>query len=201
MELNEKKQKKRRDIAIATIALFLKDGIKNSSISAIAKNADIGKGTIYQYFENKEDIVFEIFDYFSEFHIEGISSMLRSNISSKEKIRNLLKSVVDYTENNEIQSVEPIFKEFYSLSIVTENEKIKEYNRKFFETYQNILRSLVKEGIQSGEIKNKKALDLIHIITAAGDGLLFYNNAIKDFKNPQNFEDYMSFIFDFFDKE
>jgi len=35
-------------------------GFVNISISQIAKTAGIGKGTVYEYFNNKEDIVFSM---------------------------------------------------------------------------------------------------------------------------------------------
>ena len=45
-----------RIIAVA-IELFSRDGIENVTVEQIAEAADIGKGTVYNYFETKEDIV------------------------------------------------------------------------------------------------------------------------------------------------
>ena len=50
------KEKKRSDIACSCMEILLQYGIKNLTISQIAKTAGVGKGTIYEYFENKEDI-------------------------------------------------------------------------------------------------------------------------------------------------
>jgi len=54
------KEQKRIDIALSCKDLFVAKGIKNITISQIAQEARVGKGTIYDYFKNKEDIVFEI---------------------------------------------------------------------------------------------------------------------------------------------
>ncbi len=54
------KEEKRRNIALACRELLLKHGINSLTIAQIAKTAGVGKGTMYEYFENKEDIVFEI---------------------------------------------------------------------------------------------------------------------------------------------
>ena len=55
-----KKINKRKAIAKSTCDLFITKGFVNISISEIAKVAGIGKGTIYEYFTNKEDIIFEL---------------------------------------------------------------------------------------------------------------------------------------------
>jgi AcrR family transcriptional regulator len=46
-----------RRIVSAAIPLFSRRGIANVTVDQIAEAADIGKGTIYNYFQTKEDIV------------------------------------------------------------------------------------------------------------------------------------------------
>ncbi len=52
-----KKQDTRDRIVAAGLALFTRKGIEGSTIDDIALAADVGKGTIYNYFRTKEDIV------------------------------------------------------------------------------------------------------------------------------------------------
>ena len=52
-----KKQETRDRIVTASLALFTKHGIEGSTIDDIALAADVGKGTIYNYFRTKNDIV------------------------------------------------------------------------------------------------------------------------------------------------
>lgn len=54
----DRKRRETRDrIVTAGLALFTKNGIEASTIDEIALAADVGKGTIYNYFRTKEDIV------------------------------------------------------------------------------------------------------------------------------------------------
>ncbi len=62
------KEEKRRSIALSSRELLLEHGIKNITIAKIAECAGVGKGTIYEYFSNKEDIVFEIISVFIAEH-------------------------------------------------------------------------------------------------------------------------------------
>ncbi|MGA2467534.1 MAG: TetR/AcrR family transcriptional regulator, partial [Thermodesulfobacteriota bacterium] len=55
-----KKAAKKQSILQAAIEVFSNGSFKNSSISAIAKRANVAEGTIYQYFKNKEDLFFSI---------------------------------------------------------------------------------------------------------------------------------------------
>jgi len=52
-----KKEEIRKRIVETAISLFARHGLANVTVDHIADVADIGKGTIYNYFETKEDIV------------------------------------------------------------------------------------------------------------------------------------------------
>ena len=52
-----KKATARSQIIAAAIELFSRHGIENVTVEQIAEAADIGKGTVYNYFTTKEDIV------------------------------------------------------------------------------------------------------------------------------------------------
>ena len=52
-----KKAAVRAQIMAAGIELFSRHGIEEVTVDQIAEAADVGKGTIYNYFEAKEDIV------------------------------------------------------------------------------------------------------------------------------------------------
>jgi TetR/AcrR family transcriptional regulator, fatty acid metabolism regulator protein len=74
-----KKKLKRQLIIDAAIEIFSRNGFQNSTISQIARKANVAEGTIYQYFRNKEDLFFSIpIDKTTEFynelelHLEGI---------------------------------------------------------------------------------------------------------------------------------
>lgn len=51
------KEKRKKEIALATLEIFSEKGFEATSMSQIAKLAGIGKGTIYEYFESKEELI------------------------------------------------------------------------------------------------------------------------------------------------
>ena len=54
---NRKKAQAREQIIATAIDLFSRHGLEGVTVEHIADVADLGKGTIYNYFETKEDIV------------------------------------------------------------------------------------------------------------------------------------------------
>ena len=56
-EREQKKAKTRKAILEAAVQLFSKKGFDKTSIDELAKEAGIGKGTIYTYFKTKTDIL------------------------------------------------------------------------------------------------------------------------------------------------
>ncbi|MFP4476067.1 MAG: TetR/AcrR family transcriptional regulator [Desulfatibacillaceae bacterium] len=56
------KQQKKSDIINATLELLAQKGFAKTSIAQVAKAADIGKGTIYEYFASKDDLVVAAFE-------------------------------------------------------------------------------------------------------------------------------------------
>ena len=53
----KKSRSKRADILEAALALFVDRGFHGTAVPALARRANVGAGTIYRYFENKEALV------------------------------------------------------------------------------------------------------------------------------------------------
>lgn len=70
-----KKISTRKSILDAAIRLFSKKGYEQTSIEALAKEAGIGKGTVYSYFNTKRDIVRA----FCEDEVEFVREELAAN--------------------------------------------------------------------------------------------------------------------------
>ncbi len=53
----------RQKILESALEIFALKGYHSSSMAAVARNAGISKGLIYNYFQSKEELLFAIFDY------------------------------------------------------------------------------------------------------------------------------------------
>ena len=117
------KDEKRREIALKCSDLIHEVGMKKLTVAEVAKTADIGKGTIYEYFENKEDIIFEIINIHIEKHNKEL--LLRKLIIRKKNhsvviglnnnSRELISKLIAKKENIKIYDNDNTNKYFFML--------------------------------------------------------------------------------------
>lgn len=162
------KEEKRRNIALSSKELLLEHGIKNITISQIAKSAGVGKGTIYEYFSNKEDIVFEIISAFITDHEEYLSKIISQDIPTKEKLFHFLFSLY---QDEYHQRQLAIYREFLAISLTTDTEEMVEFSSACRTRIMAILEQLLSEAVQKNELK-PEALDLIEMIHTYALGLV-----------------------------
>jgi TetR/AcrR family transcriptional regulator len=91
---------KKAQIIEAAEALFLRFGYAKTSLDDIAGQAGLGKGTIYYYFESKEDIFFEIAMHHSEEFYSTLIKMIEKAGTFEEKftiaVQQPIKSVYEH---------------------------------------------------------------------------------------------------------
>ena len=88
-----KKEEIRSRIIATAIGLFSRHGMANVTVDHIADMADIGKGTIYNYFETKEDIVVA--------YMAGLENQIQArvqamNIDKRKSLAEILTDFVRY---------------------------------------------------------------------------------------------------------
>lgn len=185
------KEQKRNDIAMACKELFIQKGINDVTISEVAKTAGVGKGTLYDYFENKEDIVFEIINTLLVSHNEQKHLNLNNQISTKEKI----KEYFSFFSNKEDDDLRQLYLHFVSISLNNPSEKMIEFHKYITHYYYNWFVEILQEGINKKEIV-PDALKLATGLFTLGEGLFIRNsisNGCYDVKNEIN--NYLDVLF------
>ena len=148
------KEEKRRNIALSSRELLLEHGIGELTISQIARTAGVGKGTIYEYFENKEDIVFEIIRTFISEHEKRLDEISRSDLSAREKLFHFFYLLF---ENEMAQKHLNIYKEFLAISLMQETEEMLAFSEACREHFITILKNILEAGVASGELNAQMA--------------------------------------------
>jgi len=146
------KNEKKRAIALAAIPLLAKYGLAKTSVEAIAKEANVAKGTVYLYFKTKEEIVLEIWNYVNELLDKNRCEKFCKDYTASEKISHYFDfSVLEEDHNMDVllkllaMNMSTILN-FSHAGLVKhfKQERIKE-----IDTLEKILR----EGINSGEFR------------------------------------------------
>ncbi len=168
------KVQKIRDIALSCKTLVTTYGIRDLTISQLAKAAGVGKGTMYDYFTNKEDIVFEIVTIMMKEHNAKKEKELAHFSSTKEKI----KVFFNFFYSQEDEALRALYKEFISISLTHPNEEMIDFQTTCFETYHQWFEQLLKEGIERGEILSI-ATNFTNGLFATVEGLFITSVATK----------------------
>ncbi len=145
------KTQRRNEIAQLSKDLLLDRGIAKITVSEVAAHVGIGKGTIYQYFKSKEDIVFAIIDAF----IQDELATMRSRMYQCESIKEKLYIYYDFLLNiNEPERQKQFngYLEYLSIAISSNDEAMAQFNKECRRQFKGLLESVIDEAIQKGQI-------------------------------------------------
>lgn len=92
------REERKKQIMEAALEVFAESGYHKASISQIAKEAHISKGLLYNYFENKEELLLQVMS-------DGIEYLLRSykNQSQEEasdELREMIQTSFDMMDED-----------------------------------------------------------------------------------------------------
>ena len=86
---------KRNSILRTSAQVFAEEGYDRSSMSKIADACHVSKALLYHYYDNKEQLLFDILDA----HLDGILSTLRAvdteDVSPEERLLRLITALLD----------------------------------------------------------------------------------------------------------
>ncbi len=164
------KEEKRRNIALSCRELLLEHGINSLTISQIANTAGVGKGTIYEYFENKEDIVFEIITTFISEHEKRLLALVSESCTTKEKLFHFFYLLFkDELARKQLK----VYKEFLAISLTSEPEEMLTFSEECQDKFSTILNQILEAGRTSGEIEK-------HMQIPANSLMLFWTGLVVD---------------------
>lgn len=142
----------REQILVCAEKLFIKKGIKATSMDEIAKESKYSKATLYVYFKNKEEIINILVLKSMKKLFEYIIDAIAKQTSIKEKYDCICYGLVKYQEE---------FPFYFDMVIdkIDINFDNKDYLYEESEIYQigekinMVIKSFLDEGINKGEIR------------------------------------------------
>lgn len=90
------RQGRKQKILDAALEVFAKYGYHSTSVSTIAKKAGIAKGLLYNYFKNKEDVLYELMIGMVVPFVQEILPIKPGQKMTKKDIINMINKTVDF---------------------------------------------------------------------------------------------------------
>ncbi|MBW1996923.1 MAG: TetR/AcrR family transcriptional regulator [Deltaproteobacteria bacterium] len=128
----------------AATKIFARKGFFNSKISDIAKEAQVADGTIYLYFENKDDILISLFEEQMKKVLEGMKEELKREKDPVRKIKRFALYHLKLIEHNKDMA------EIIQVELRQSSKFMKEYKNEKFIEYLNLIGEIVREGQEKG---------------------------------------------------
>jgi AcrR family transcriptional regulator len=173
------KPSKRAEIARHAMELFARYGFEDTPIRKIAAHAGIGKGTIYDYFKDKEDILFEVvhlmFADWTELMVAKIGQM-------KDPLQQLIALVKEgSTLGDTFEQMMIIYMDIWRWSVSRKgsDEFIKKF-RSFLIESKKVVAEMIEKAKDNGQIK--KDLDsaaMAGVLIALIDGMCLHRMILQ----------------------
>lgn len=146
MSRRKNNEKYYRIIEAAT-KVFAKNGFYQSKISEIAKEAKVADGTIYLYFENKDDILISLFEEQMKAVIDNMEVQISGIDDPAKKLERFASTHLGLIEKNQDMA------EIIQVELRQSNKFMKEYKNEKFIQYLNIIEDIISEGQKRGIFK------------------------------------------------
>ncbi|MCD4829922.1 MAG: TetR/AcrR family transcriptional regulator [Candidatus Cloacimonetes bacterium] len=165
--LKTKQIAKRRAILEAAIESFAQKGFHNTRIADVAQQAQVADGTVYLYFQNKDELLIKAFEEMFDANLQRIRDEVDKQETGIDRLNRFFELHVElFTENPRIAQFMAVelrqSPEFYN--------KYPEYSP--FKSYMSYMRQLCDQAVNEGEVRPINTEALIMIIFGTIDFVL-----------------------------
>ncbi len=153
--LSRKERDKLRNkeaILDAAVHVFAQKGFAQTKLEDVAALAEFGKGTLYNYFENKDDLLLSAFDYAVGNVLDFLYTRLSSVADPLDRIRLIANSQFNYYRKNT---------DFMNVIMTNQQVLMNRANSKtVFNRFHDLRKLVVKEmqsAIDAGQLRQGNA--------------------------------------------
>lgn len=157
---------KEDDINKAAMHLFAKRGYDGTTIPMIAKRANVGVGTIYRYFANKESLVNDLFIKCITLMKNSIMENYPCNATIKEQYSHIYNSLFQFAINDRDAFL------FFNTQDDAYVYYLNQDSKKAANEFLNLFIDLVREGEQKGAIYSALAPEVVMVLIYSPIGMV-----------------------------
>ena len=129
-------------------AMFAERGYERTSMRDLADRCGISKSLLYHHFADKEALYARIALGFTREMYDFVAARIPSDGSVSEKIRQYMIASAEYFEQNRLVWIASTAAFWSDPELRRQSERIQ-----WRDQYEALLRSLLAEGVQSGELR------------------------------------------------
>lgn len=156
-------------IKAAALQLFATKGFSGTSIGAIAKEANVSKGLLYNYFDSKDDLLINIIQGAIDQGKALFEGIIRDYADPEDEIRHLVMDSIELVKSN-FDFYRLLFAIAFQDEIMSKISEIVEVNRKYS----------IEKGVQLFQkLGSPTPMESALLFGANLDGLILYYMHMK----------------------
>jgi AcrR family transcriptional regulator len=168
-----RRKERETEIIQAAARVFAQRGFVGTLMADIATEAGIGKGTVYEYFDSKEDLFFAVFEWFTQKTAANASVRVSAlSGSAAERLKAFVEAII--SAGAEMEDLFSLSMEFWAAASSSRmRSRFVDAFRAVYRDFRQIVSALIRDGIERGEFRRDVDPDAVAAGLVGGfDGLL-----------------------------
>ena len=161
-------EERKQQILEAAIAVFSRLGFHKARMDDIVEESGLSKGTLYWYFESKDDIIASILESLFEREFADMGPVLSGDGSVSDRLERFMDFTI--TDIKRMLSLLPLAYEFYALAF--RHSAVRQAIKRYLQRYVQLLEPVIQEGIEHGEFRPVQACDAVMALGALIEGTI-----------------------------
>lgn len=157
---------KRERILRAAVEVFARQGFYNTRVSEVAKAAGVADGTIYLYFESKDQLLLSLFEDRIEKLLAFLAKEIGAIVDPEQKLRRIIELQLGLLDG------ERELAEVVTIIVRQSNSLLREHAAPKFVAYLDAIAKVVAQGQREGAFRSDISPHLVaRAIFGALDGI------------------------------
>lgn len=128
--------------------VFAEKGLSDARMEDIASACGLGKGTVYLYYKNKDDLILGLLQALFNQFLQQLNELVsQDHLPVTDRLTKYVSQLVAQMETD--RSILNIAYEFYA--IASRHQTVRNYLADYFVDYRRALETLFTQGIERGE--------------------------------------------------
>ena len=174
------REERKQNIIYAAMEVFGREGYHRAKIEEIAEVAEIGKSTVYEYFDSKKDLFEEMIRFIAVQYKNDVKKALISGNGCKERLLAFARKQASFFRSH-MELAETTMTESNSVSDEIKNEMM-EMKKEILALIEDVL----KCGVESGELRDDLDTRTSTAIILGAINEDYAMQAIIDNKKPED---------------
>jgi AcrR family transcriptional regulator len=152
------KSLKRKALVDAVLHVFSEQGVQGLTMDNVAIEAGVAKGTLYAYFENKQQLLKTAIDAGIAPLIDELTTLLESNLTPIEKLQKLTLRHLAYCDEH---------KNFFSILVHDRQavqDRMQRYKNGPYNDFLKRTARVIAAGIKDGSLRNTNPIYLASML-------------------------------------